>query len=60
VDLPGVRVFRLKLHDLHEQGQLLKARYCVNGKQVGDWETTANVVSVLQILTVTAFATDVT
>ena len=62
VVLPGVGVFRLKQHDLHAQGEVLKARFCCNGKQavapLGGWESTANVATNAQILTVIAIATE--
>ncbi len=62
VAVPGVSVFRLKEHDLHAQGVLLKARMCFNGKQAepppGGWETTVNVALITQILMVIAVATD--
>jgi hypothetical protein len=40
VAVPGVGVFRLKEHDLHVQGMLLKANMCFNGKQtaLGGWQ----------------------
>jgi transposase InsO family protein len=62
VAIPGVGVFRLKQHDLHAQGELLKGRFCVNGKfaeePLGGWETAAHVASTSQILAVIAVATD--
>ena len=62
IAIPAVGVFRLKSHDLHAQGELLKARMCLNGKQTdappGGWESTANVATIAQILTVIAIATD--
>ena len=62
VAIPGVGVFRMKQHDIHAQGEHLKARLCFNGKQavapLGGWESTANVASTAQILTVIAIATE--
>ena len=62
VAIPGVGVFRKKQHDIHAQGEVLKARLCLNGKQAdappGGWESTANVASTAQILTVIAIATE--
>ena len=64
VAVPGVGVFRLKAHDIHNaQKENLKARMCYNGKQAanepsGGWESSANVASIAQILTVIAIATD--
>jgi hypothetical protein len=55
-----VGVFRVKYHDLHAGGYTLKARFCANGQAVdappGGWESTANVASCTQILTVIALA----
>jgi hypothetical protein len=62
VAVPGVGVFRMKQHDIHAQGENLKGRMCYNGKQAikppGGWETSANVASNAQILTVIAIATE--
>ena len=63
VAIPSVGVFRLKQHDLHADGEVLKARLCCNGQQAESsqpegWETTANVASVAQILVIIAIATD--
>ncbi len=62
IAIPAVGVFRLKSHDIHAQGKLLKARMCLNGKQTdappGGWESTANVATIAQILTVIAIETD--
>ena len=58
----SIGVCRLKQHDLHGGAGEIKARFCVNGKQTevpsGGWETTANVASVAQILTVIAIANE--
>jgi hypothetical protein len=62
VAVPGVGVFRMKQHDIHAQGENLKGRLCYNGKQAnappGGWESTANVATNAQILTVIAIATE--
>jgi hypothetical protein len=64
IAIPSVGVFRLKAHDLHNEGggYTLKARFCANGQAAesppGGWEATANVASVSQILTVLAIANE--
>jgi hypothetical protein len=62
VAVPGVGVFRMKQHDIHAQGENLKARLCYNGKKTpappGGWESQANVATNAQILTVIAIATE--
>jgi hypothetical protein len=62
VAVPGVGVFRMKQHDIHAQGENLKARFCFNGKKTpappGGWESKANVATNAQILTVVAIATE--
>lgn len=61
IAIPSVGVFRVKEHDLHAGGHTLKARFCANGQAVveppGGWDSTANVASYSQILTVLAIAT---
>ena len=61
VSIPSVGVFRVKMHDLHEGGRSLKARFCANGQKAespsGGWESTAYVASYSQLLTVVALAT---
>ena len=62
VTIPSVGVFRVKSHDLHSDvaGNVLKARFCANGQAVqvppGGWDSTANVASCSQLLTVIALA----
>ena len=60
IAIPSVGVFRVKFHDLHSGGHTLKARFCANGQMAhapsGGWDSTANVSSCSQILTVIAIA----
>ncbi len=62
VAVQGVGVFRMKQHDIYAQGKNLKGCFCYNGKQAikqpGGWDTSVNVASNEQILTVIAIATE--
>ena len=56
VAISDVCVFRLKQHVMHADGELLKGRFRVNGKQagklLGGWGTTVHVATNSQILIV--------